>query len=447
MSTGVVWFRRDLRLEDNPAWATATRHHRDVVALLVLDPALLDVAGPHRRAAFLAAATDLDHRLRARGGCLRVESGDPANVLPRVVAETGASTVDANRDVSRFARRRDLTVEDATTATMRWHWGTLVHRPGSVLTRAGTLSRVFTPFWRRWTTTPLASPSAEGRARLLNDPGAGLPGTDVGPDPADLVARWMERADDYPATRDIPAKDGTSGLSTALRYGTISPRALVEEVGAHSPGREAFVRQLAWRDWYAHTMWEFPDLDRRPRRAEYEAIEWEEGPDADDAFAAWIEGRTGYPFVDAGMRQLADTGWMHNRVRMVTASFLVKDLLIDWRRGEQYFRRMLTDADPAQNAGNWQWVAGTGLDAAPYFRIFNPVTQSRRFDPEGSYIRRWVPALTALDDDAIHAPWECRPLDLAAADVVLGQTYPAPIVDHAAARDRTLAAYATALEA
>ena len=194
-------------------------------------------------------------------------------------------------------------------------------------------------------------------------------------------------------------------------------------------------------------MWEFPDLDRRARRSAFDAVVWETGPESDREFEAWAAGATGYPLVDAGMRQLAQTGWMHNRVRMVTASFLVKDLLIDWRRGERHFRRLLTDADPAQNAGNWQWVAGTGPDAAPYFRIFNPVAQSRRFDPDGSYIRRWVPELAGLDDKSIHAPWERPPLELAASGVVLGQDYPAPLVDHAAARDRTLAAYATALEA
>ena len=205
------------------------------------------------------------------------------------------------------------------------------------------------------------------------------------------------------------------------------------------------MRQLAWRDWYAHTMWGFPDLARRALRSDYDSLEWEVGPDADRDFEAWADGRTGYPIVDAGMRQLAATGWMHNRVRMITASFLVKHLLIDWRRGERHFRRLLVDGDPAQNAGNWQWVAGTGADAAPYFRIFNPIAQSRRFDAQGAYVRTWVPELAGLDDAAIHAPWEVPPLELAAAGVVLGETYPAPIVDHAAARERTLAAYSAAL--
>ena len=320
-----------------------------------------------------------------------------------------------------------------------------MHRPGDVLTGAGTLSRVFTPFWKRWAAIPLAAESVEGQASVADEHGAGLP-----PLPSRDAVRpttdWERLVEEYESTRDLPSVAGTSRLSTSLRFGTVSARRLVEEFGTHTTGRQAFVRQLAWRDWYAHTTLQFPDIDRRAIRPEYDTIRWERGPEADDDLAAWKAGHTGYPIVDAGMRELAATGWMHNRVRMITASFLVKDLLIDWRRGERHFRRLLSDAEPSQNAGNWQWVAGTGPDAAPYFRIFNPVTQSRRFDPAGDYIRRWVPELAALDDRSIHAPWEAAPLDLATAGVVLDDTYPAPIIDHAVARDRTLAAYSAALE-
>lgn len=446
MRTGIVWFRRDLRVSDNPAWAAATQDHERVVALLILDPALLDGAGDHRRRAFLQAAAELDRALQALGGRLRVEAGAPAEVLPRVVRDVGASTVDANLDVSPFARRRDETVDAATTGMVRWHWGTLVYPPGSVLTRRGTLSQVFTPFWRRWSALPLPTFAAPGDVVVAHDTGSGGPLVESPTgEPDRLVAEWQTRVDRYDTDRDRPGIDGTSRLSTALRFGTVSPRLLAAELGTHTAGREAFVRQLAWRDWHAHTMWGFPGLPHQALRAGYDGIRWETGPDADRDFEAWTAGRTGYPLVDAGMRQLAATGWMHNRVRMITASFLVKHLLIDWRRGERHFRRLLIDGDPAQNAGNWQWVAGTGPDAAPYFRIFNPVTQSRRHDGHGAYIRTWVPELAPLGDTAIHAPWEVAPLELASAGVVLGDTYPAPIIDHATARTRTLAAYSAAL--
>jgi len=217
---------------------------------------------------------------------------------------------------------------------------------------------------------------------------------------------------------------------------------VLDVVGGATDGRTGFTRQLAWRDWYAHLLHEMPHMVSNAVRSEYDNIEWLDDP---EGLEAWKAGRTGYPIVDAGMRQLAETGWMHNRVRMIVGSFLVKDLLIDWREGERWFRRMLIDGEPSQNAGNWQWVAGTGTDAAPYFRIFNPISQSRKFDADGAYIRRWVPELAGLDKKTIHAPWEAGPLDLAAAGVILGDTYPEPIVDHVFARDRTLSAYKKAL--
>lgn len=444
MSTGIVWFRRDLRLDDNPAWADATRRHDHVVPLLVIEPALLGSAGPYRRNAFLQAARTLDRDLEGRGGRLHVISANPADALAKLMVEHGAEGVFANADVSRWSQRRDRAVDAATGGAVTWSWGTLVHPPGSVLTGKGTLSKVFTPFWRRWAKLPLPDEAKPGVATVSADPGSGVPTLEGSP-PITATTGWDQLVERYGETRDIPAVEGTSRLSTALRFGEVSPRRLTELIGVDTAGREAFVRQLAWRDWYAHMTLDFPEISRRAVRPEYDAIQWERGPDAERDFAAWQAGTTGYPIVDAGMRELAATGWMHNRVRMLTASFLVKHLLIDWRRGERHFRHLLSDADPSQNAGNWQWVAGTGLDAAPYFRIFNPVTQSRRFDPDGTYIRRWVPELAGLDPSMIHAPWETPPLDLAAAGVVLDDTYPAPIVDHSLARERTLAAYATAL--
>ncbi|MEM8704951.1 MAG: deoxyribodipyrimidine photo-lyase [Actinomycetota bacterium] len=448
MSAALVWFRRDLRLDDNPAWAAATENHDEVIPLLVIEPALLDAAGPHRRRAFLAAAAALDASLADLGGRLHIRTGDPTRIVPAVAAEADADAVFANADVSRWAQRRDDAVEAALDVPIEWHWGTLAHAPGTVLTKAGTVSRVFTPFSKQWFNVPMRPEAVPGDARVTSDAGDGLPTSDAEPSAVladQRVDDWQGDVDAYEDTRDLPAIDGTSRLSTALRFGTVSPRSLAEAFGIHSPGRHAFVRQLAWRDWYAHITHQFPDIDRRSIRPEYDGIAWQTGPTADEEFEAWAAGRTGYPIVDAGMRQLAETGWMHNRVRMITASFLVKDLLIDWRRGERHFRHLLSDAEPSQNAGNWQWVAGTGPDAAPYFRIFNPTTQSQKFDKQGDYIRRWVPELAGLDAKTIHEPVAAAPLDLAAAGVVLGDTYPEPIVNHSFARDRTLAAYKAAL--
>lgn len=263
---------------------------------------------------------------------------------------------------------------------------------------------------------------------------------------------FADRVRRYSDERDRPDLDSTSRLSIDLKYGALGPRTVVEQLGGDTAATNGtdlsdlpawpFLRQLAWRDFYAGLMESRPDTTDRAMRPEYDSIAWRHDP---AGLAAWKAGTTGYPIVDAGMRQLAGEGWMHNRVRMITASFLVKDLLIDWRIGERHFRRLLLDADVAQNVGNWQWVAGTGADAAPYFRIFNPVTQSRKFDPTGGYIRRWVPELAGVTNGAIHAPWEAGPVELAGLGVILGEDYPAPIVDHAAARARTLDAFRRAL--
>jgi deoxyribodipyrimidine photo-lyase len=446
--TALVWFRRDLRLLDNPALADATRRHDRVVCAYVLDGRLLAAAGPLRRRFHLASLASLAGSLAAQGGRLVVRVGDPVVEVPALAAEVGADEVFWNADPSPYAVGRDDRVAGALGAPTRTWFGTLVHRPGAVLTAKGTLSRVFTPFHRAWAATPLEQWPEPGRGRI--DPAAGvasepLPPPDAEPpvpggEPAALTRLhdWLERVDRYRDDRDAPAVDGTAGISADLRFGLLSPRHVLTVVGEHTAGRAAFTRQLAWRDWYAHLTAELPTIARQAIRPEYDRVRWLHDP---EGLAAWQEGRTGYPIVDAGMRQLASTGWMHNRVRMIVGSFLVKDLLIDWREGERWFRRMLIDADIPQNAGNWQWVAGTGPDAAPYFRVFNPVTQSRTHDPSGAYIRRFVPELGALPDGALHAPWETGPLELAAAGVVLGRTYPHPIVDHATARDRAIAAY------
>ena len=439
MSRGVVWFRRDLRLEDNPAWAAATSRHDEVVALFVLDPRLF-YPGERRTEHLLHTLVSLDDELRACGGRLNIQQGNPRSVVPTLA---GDAEVYWNRDVSPYSLGRDADVESRLSAPPSTWYGTLVHPPGSVVTDAGDPYKVFTPFYRRWLETRLDPWPDPGAADVTDDAGDGIPEPaspalyEPGAAAAGARLRDYERSvAAYSDTRDRPDLDATSHLSIDLKYGTLSPRAVrgafPEDVAA------PFVRQLAWREFYAHLMAAFPHTATGAMRPEYDSVAWLEDP---EGLAAWQVGETGYPLVDAGMRQLMAEGWMHNRVRMITASFLVKDLLIDWRLGEAHFRRLLLDGDVPQNVGNWQWVAGTGADAAPYFRIFNPVTQSRKFDPNGAYLRRWLPELAALSDAQIHAPWQVPPLELAEADVVLGDTYPAPIVDHAAARLRTLDAY------
>jgi len=450
VSRAVVWFRNDLRLEANPAFAAAANDHDEVVCVVTLDERLLSSAGPYRRAMWLANVDSLRRDLAELGGRLHIIEGDPVDALADLAQTAGVDAVYVNHAVSEFARTRDRKLVQRAKVPVHGSWGTLVTEPGTVLTQKGTLSRVFTPFSKKWFTTPLPDITKRGSASFVSldhlrditldfEQPPMKPGNDAA---HERLASWVEVVDDYERTRDLPALAGTSSLSADLRFGTISPRTVLDTVGTSTPGRTAFVRQLAWRDWYAHLLFEQPQMVQQAVRPAYDDIAWLEDF---EGLAAWQQGKTGYPIVDAGMRQLAATGWMHNRVRMITGSFLVKDLLIDWRHGERWFRRMLIDGEPSQNAGNWQWVAGTGTDAAPYFRIFNPVTQSRKFDSTGNYIRQWVPELSGLDTKAIHAPWESAPLDLAAAGVILDDTYPAPIIDHAFARDRTLAAYKAAL--
>jgi len=453
-TTALAWFRRDLRLHDNPAWAAATSGD-EAAALAVIEPTLLAAAGRWRHRAYLAALAGLDQSLRAAGGGLWVAVGDPAEIVPQVSTGLGAQKVAVNTDVTRWSTARDQRVAAELDIPLDGHWGTVVHPPGRVLTAAGTLSRVFTPFFNRWTQTPMPEEIQPGSASVLLPPRGmslhdalsdELPAPWSEHDALSRLDRWQERVDGYNDDRDCPATEGTSAISTALHFGLLSPRRVVAATGTHTAGRTGFARQLAWRDWYTCLTAENPSIDRVSLRPEYDRIAWTSGAEADAGLDAWRQGQTGFPIVDAAMRELAATGWMHNRLRMIAASFLVKDLLIDWRRGERWFRRMLTDGDIAQNAGNWQWVAGTGPDAAPYFRVFNPVSQSRKIDPAGRYLRRWLPELAELGDRDIHAPWQAKPLDLASAGVSLGATYPPPIVDHAEARLRALAAYKEALD-
>ncbi len=448
MTTSIVWFRRDLRLTDNPAWAAATSTDSTVIPLFVVDPSLWDRCSPRRVATLVRHLTSLDRDLSERGGRLRIERGAPDAVLAAVARETGAGTVHVNADITPFAKRRDDAV--ASKVELRSWNGQWVHPPGTVLNQSGSTYQVFTPFHKAWLARDLDQWPEPGDAELSREPGDGWPQS-ASNDPGEAgegaalsrLDAFTRRVDSYSNERDRPDLDSTSRLSADLKWGTLGARTVFNTVGTNTKARAAFVRQLAWRDFYAHLLTEFPHTLDSALKPDYDRIQWRNDV---DELEAWKAGSTGYPIVDAGMRQLAGEGYIHNRVRLLVGSFLVKDLLIDWRLGERYLRRHLIDGDTSQNVGNWQWVAGTGADAAPYFRVFNPVLQSKKFDPKGDYIRRWVPELADLDSDHIHAPYDAPPLLLAEAGVELGTTYPWPIVDHAEARERALYAYKTALD-
>jgi deoxyribodipyrimidine photo-lyase len=448
----IHWFRADLRLADNTALARAAQRADRIAFLFVLDPQL---ARPERvgarRLRFLRGSLEsLRAELARRGHALHVRPGDPRAVVPSFAREAGAQCVAWNRDTTPFARARDAAV---AAALERAGLGVLapkdrvVFEGAELRTGAGRGYQVFTPFKRAWLArlrdggvAAAAIPRLPAPLALAPAPDAlgELPSgeaSDALPAASEAAARrrltrFCERGlGDYAQARDLPALDGTSRLSAHLRFGVLSPRACiaaardaVRDSAARRAGALAWTSELIWRDFYAAILEEHPHVLRRAFRPAYDGVRWN---DDEPGFAAWCRGQTGYPIVDAGMRQLAATGWMHNRARMLAASFLVKDLLIDWRRGERWFAAQLADGDPASNNGGWQWSASTGTDAQPYFRIFSPTAQGERFDPLGAYVRRWVPELRALPDALVHRPWEAP---------ALAPDYPAPIVEHAQRR-------------
>jgi len=467
----LVWFRRDLRDEDNAALAEATRRARRVYCAFIFDRDILDVLTDtsDARVAFIhASLLELEAGLRKRGGALIVRAARAVEAVPALAAELGVDAVFANRDYEPVAKRRDDAVEAALTAQgigFEAFKDQAVRDSAEVLAQSGRPLTVFTPYRNAWLRrfgdedivpfSPLPGrlavpPCAYGVPTLASvgfkPPADSLPFSPGMSGAQAALARFESRLGDYAAARDFPALDGTSGLSPHLRFGTMSIRRLVAlAIGGARADREGAAKwldELIWRDFYFMILDHFPHVADGAFRREFDALKWENGATADRDFAAWCEGATGFPLVDAAMRQLRRTGWMHNRLRMLTASFLTKDLGIDWRRGEAYFAERLLDFDLAANNGGWQWSASTGCDAQPYFRIFNPVTQSERFDAGGSFIRRFVPELAAVPDRFIHAPWILGDLTLAAHGVRLGADYPRPCVDHAEARRRTLARYA-----
>ncbi|MEJ5912869.1 cryptochrome/photolyase family protein [Pseudokineococcus sp. 1T1Z-3] len=447
MSTAVMWFRRDLRLADNPALLAARGRSGDdgVLPLFVLDPKVWDAAGAPRRR-FLVGC--LEALREATDGALVVRRGDPVDVVPALAREVGAASVHVARDTGPYGRQRDEKVraalgddvdlvEDGTSYAVG---------PGLVTKDDGSPFKVFTPFSRAWGERGVPDPALDPRALTW----ARATGADDLPDAPDVEhelpepgedaakAAWKAfrdgRLDRYGDERDRPDLDSTSRMSPYLHLGCIHPRTLVKEARDRGGnGADAFVRELCFRDFYADVLWHRPDSAWELYKDDLAGIEHDSGKQARRRVQAWEEGRTGFPVVDAAMRQLLGQGWMHNRMRMLVASFYVKDLHQPWQGGARFFLRHLVDGDLASNNHGWQWVAGTGTDASPYFRVFNPITQGRRFDPDGDYVRRWVPELRDVEGGGVHEPW-----DLPGG---VPEGYPERVVDHAAERKVALERY------
>jgi deoxyribodipyrimidine photo-lyase len=458
----LVWFRRDLRLADHPALSAAAATGLPIIPVFIWSPEE-ETAGAASRWWLHQSLQQLDASLRAKGSRLIVRHGAPAETLVSLAGETHACRVFWNRVYEPGA----LDDEPALEAILRARGiavekfnGSLLFEPGSIRTTTGGPFQVFTPFWRAvWNArgalrdtvrapgtihAPTAWPKSLAIGELELEPKIDWAGG--------VRAAWMTGEEaartrlrafakgpgsHYDKERNHPGHAGTSRLSPHLHFGEVSPLQIWHAV-ADSPGSESYLRQLAWREFAYHLLVEYPKTLQEPFQPQFRRFPWCSNA---RRLKAWQQGRTGYPFVDAGMRELWTTGWMHNRVRMVAASFLVKHLLIPWQEGAAWFLDTLVDADLANNTMGWQWVAGCGVDAAPYFRIFNPVVQGEKFDPDGDYVRRWIPELRSLESRWIHQPWNAPPLVLAAAGITLGKTYPFPLVDHTEARAAALAAF------
>jgi deoxyribodipyrimidine photo-lyase len=492
--SGLVWFRRDLRIQDNAALSIALQHCAAVHCAFVFDREILDsLPRADRRVEFIRESlVELDANLRklAPDAGLIVLHGVASECVPALAMELGIGAVFAANDYEPQAIGRDQRVREALLPArielllIKDH---VIWEQREVLTQLGKPYGVFTPYLRAWMAKLEAQPlvnyeidtlaartqlvarperharSVPGLAELgflaSNLTQLALPTGESGA--ARLVDDFTHRIGHYDATRNFPAVKGPSYLSVHLRFGTVSIRQLVglaqkvmsngkrdsSDLPETKSGAATWLGELVWRDFYFQILSNFPHVATGAFKPEYDAIAWEDGPVAHTLFTAWCEGRTGYPLVDAAMLQLNQTGYMHNRLRMVAGSFLVKHLGLDWRWGERYFATHLNDFDLSANNGGWQWVSSSGCDAQPYFRIFNPVTQSEKFDADGKFIKRYLPALGGLGPKAIHAPWLAKPMELISAGVTLGENYPVPVVDHASAREKTLARYAVVKKA
>ncbi len=476
----IHWFRRDLRLSDNLALDAALGDADEVIGLFVLDPRLTTgekVSAP--RLAFMFSCLEkLAANLEKNGGRLIIRQGDPLQEVEKVLRESEANALYFNRDYSPFARQRDEKLEQELTArgfTVKTFKDLVLFEKDELLTGTGGIYTVFTPYKKRWLEKvaqqpPIRFETDYSKLRLQSEIVSNLSSLplthyNIEGDPWYLpageeeahrrlklwagakVTQLISRIEGYREKRDFPAIEGTSRLSPFLRFGAVSVRQCYraainarERAGkvAEKDGIDTWVSELIWRDFYYQIMWNFPYVVKGAYQKKYDALEWDNNQ---SGLVAWKEGRTGYPIVDAGMRQLNQENWMHNRLRMITASFLVKDLLINWQEGEKYFWEKLVDGDIAANNGGWQWSASTGTDAQPYFRIFSPVSQSQRFDSDGEFIKKYLPELAKVPPKYIHEPWT-MPLALQEhLGCVIGKDYPAPIIDHKIARERTLTAF------
>ena len=437
--TSIWWIRRDLRLTDNPALDSALQESDKVIPVFIHDPSFA-AQSPRRKSFLYEGLSSLHQDLQTVGSYLVVRTGKPLDVLRQLTQETNAGVIFAEEDYTPYARTRDALI--AGQLPLELTMGQTVHHPEFVKKADGKPYTVFTPYSKVWKSLLAevhllpAPKKISTPAGIQSDPMSGFKSSPLFPaSEAEALRRLLdftsEKISSYDEARDRMDLEGTSALSPYFRFGILSLRQAVQAAKlSSSKGAEVWLNELIWREFYIQILYHFPQVSQGPFRASLGNIPWRNDP---AEFAAWKAGRTGMPIVDAAMRQLLETGWMHNRARMIVASFLVKDLLIDWRWGEAWFMQNLVDGDPAANNGGWQWTAGTGTDAAPYFRIFNPVLQSAKFDPHGDYIRRWVPELRGLNEKDIHAPWE--------KGITVGGYPERPIVDRSIVKERTMKAY------
>lgn len=465
----LVWFRRDLRLSDNPALDEARQTDKPLILLYVLETNRERALGGAKQVWLHHSLTALKADIESKGGQFILRRGHAADVIDAVIDQTGADEIHWNRRYAKWGRDIDESIKSdlkSRDIKAQSHNGNLLVEPWEVATKTGGFYKVFTPFWRA-ARAQLVVPDLRPTPRKLNCYTGNLGSDDVDswdllPTQLNWAAKMMEHhtageqaaktrlkdfldgpVEDYADARDRPDKQGTSMLSPHLAHGEISPREIWHATKDNHYVSDKFLTEIGWREFSYTLLFYHPELASKNYKPDFDNFKW----DSNAALVkAWQQGKTGYPFVDAGMRQLYSTGWQHNRVRMVCASFLIKHLLTDWRTGEDWYWDTLLEADPASNAASWQWVAGSGADASPYFRIFNPFSQGDKFDPNGDYVRQWVPELAKMPKKYLQTPWEAPTHVLAQAGVKLGDTYPKPVVDHKQAREKALAAYKASRE-